>query len=62
MPLSTTIHYEFSEQPANGSLCDCCECVMTGKMYNLVLFVDVEPIYTNLMYCESCKYDTERKG
>lgn len=54
-PLQIKLDPEYQVLPTDGKTY-CCECeeIIFSKIYQLVMFIDYEPIYTRFKYCESC--------
>lgn len=56
-PTSLKVNMDWVKSDSDQSLCDKCKMMIVSKdMWQIVVFVDYEPIETRFKYCESC-YD-----
>ncbi len=53
-PLETKANVEYFETTGDGSKCIGCEEMIMGKMFQVVIFIMNEPIYSKFKYCEDC--------
>lgn len=54
-PLQIKLAPEYEQNPTDGSLCSECHLVIAStNMYQLVMFINYEPVYTKFKYCETC--------
>lgn len=52
--LKVKANFEYYETVTDGSRCTACEEMILGKMFQLVVFINNEPVYSRFKYCESC--------
>lgn len=53
-PISLSINLEWGEQPTDGSRCSLCQELIIGNMFQCVMFVDFNPVYTDKKVCAVC--------
>lgn len=52
--LKVEINFEYHETETDLSNCSTCNQVIVGKMFQMVVFVNNDPVYTQHKFCESC--------
>lgn len=53
-PLNVEINNEYFETTTDGSKCAACEELILSKMFQMVVFINTEPVYTRFKFCETC--------
>lgn len=54
-PLGLIVHKDWVNIPTDGTLCNECKTAIASKeMWQLIVFVNYEPIETKIKLCESC--------
>lgn len=56
-PLNLSLNIEWHETESDNSKCVLCDTLIIGKMFQQVVFVDFEPVYTKEKVCEYCYND-----
>ena len=49
-----SLHIEYMELPTDGKFCYVCDSMIIGKMFQQVIFVDLEPCEQDVRLCEYC--------
>ena len=57
-PLNLSLNIEWVELETDHSKCILCDTLIIGMMFQKVVFVDLDPIYTKEKVCSYC-YKTE---
>lgn len=62
--LNIEANFEYHETESDLSNCSGCEQMIIGKMFQMVLFINNDPVYTKNKFCESCytELNKDEKG
>lgn len=52
--LRLEVNFEYHETESDLSNCAKCEQMIIGKMFQLVVFINNDPVYSKYKFCESC--------
>ena len=52
--LNIEANFEYLETESDFSNCIACEQMIIGKMFQMVIFINNDPVYSKYKFCESC--------
>ncbi len=53
-PINLEINKEWNQVPTDGTKCQACDTLIIGDMFQMVIFVDYEPVITGIKICAEC--------
>lgn len=59
--LNIEANFEYLETESDLSKCVTCEQVIIGKMFQMVIFINNDPVYSKYKFCESCYTEVNGK-